>query len=75
MMDIYSVGLNGQVQSFSNPLFQTLGMFVGMFFGLIMHYIVIYFKISFPGYDHENDKPMPLSMWLVILIKLLIKYI
>lgn len=68
MMDMNSVGLNGQIQSFSNPLFQTLGMFVGMMIGLLMHYIVVAFKISFPGYDHSKDTSIPSSMWSTLLV-------
>jgi len=30
-------------------------MFVGMCFGLVMHWIVLFFKISFPGYDHSDS--------------------
>jgi drug/metabolite transporter (DMT)-like permease len=48
---------NGEptVEQFQKPLFQTFGMFVGMTFGLIMHWIVLAFKISFPGYDFDQD--------------------
>ena len=43
------------VEPFQKPLFQTFGMFVGMTFGLVMHWIVLVFKISFPGYDFDED--------------------
>ena len=29
-------------------------MFVGMMFGLVMHWFVLWFKIPFPGYDHDS---------------------
>lgn len=56
MMDLEGVGLNGEIQPFSKPLFQTLGMFLGMTFGLIMHSFVVAFSIPFPGYNHANSK-------------------
>jgi len=43
------------VEPFQKPLFQTFGMFVGMTFGLIMHWVVLAFKISFPGYDFDQN--------------------
>eukprot|EP00573_Skeletonema_grethae_P002975 CAMPEP_0201687188 /NCGR_PEP_ID=MMETSP0578-20130828/1351_1 /ASSEMBLY_ACC=CAM_ASM_000663 /TAXON_ID=267565 /ORGANISM="Skeletonema grethea, Strain CCMP 1804" /LENGTH=471 /DNA_ID=CAMNT_0048171321 /DNA_START=110 /DNA_END=1525 /DNA_ORIENTATION=- len=43
------------VELFQKPLFQTFGMFVGMMFGLVMHWFVLAFKISFPGYDFDQD--------------------
>jgi len=54
MMQLHSVGIDGNVEQFSKPIFQTFGMFVGMLFGLVMHWIVLMFKIPFPGYEHEG---------------------
>ena len=54
MMDLHAIGMTGQVEQFSKPLFQTMGMFVGMMFGLVMHYSVLYWKIPFPGYPHTS---------------------
>lgn len=53
MMQLSGVGMTGEVESFTKPLFQTFGMFIGMTFGLVMHWAVLYFKIEFPGYDHS----------------------
>ena len=52
MLDLESVGLSGEVEKFSFPLFQTWGMFMGMTVGLLMHYAVVYFQVPFPGYKH-----------------------
>ena len=38
MMMITCEGMTGQMQSFSNPLFQTMAMMFGMMMGLPMHY-------------------------------------
>jgi drug/metabolite transporter (DMT)-like permease len=54
MMDLHGIGITGEVESFSKPLFQTFGMFVGMLFGLLMHWAVVFFRIPFPGYDHPS---------------------
>lgn len=53
MMELHGVGIDGKMESFSKPIFQTFGMFVGMMFGLVMHWGVLFFEIPFPGYDHE----------------------
>lgn len=52
MMDMHGIGIDGDREKFTKPLFQTFGMFVGMLLGLVMHEIVLFFKIPFPGYDH-----------------------
>lgn len=52
MMDLHSIGVDGKVEQFEKPIFQTFGMFVGMMFGLVMHWVVLWLKIPFPGYDH-----------------------
>jgi len=56
MLDLESVGLGGDIEKFSFPLFQTFGMFGGMMLGLLMHFIVLYWKIPFPGYKHSVEK-------------------
>jgi drug/metabolite transporter (DMT)-like permease len=53
MMGMHGTGITGETEAFSKPIFQTFGMFVGMMFGLVMHWIVLYFRIPFPGYEHE----------------------
>ena len=52
MLDLESIGLDGTMEKFSFPLFQTWGMFMGMTVGLLMHWAVIAFQIPFPGYVH-----------------------
>jgi drug/metabolite transporter (DMT)-like permease len=54
MLDMESVGMTGEVEKFSYPLFQTFGMFIGMTAGLVMHFVVLSFKIPFPGYNHAK---------------------
>jgi hypothetical protein len=51
MMGLHGVGITGEVEVFTKPLFQTFGMFVGMLFGLVMHFLVLFFHIPFPGYE------------------------
>lgn len=53
MMELHGIGIDGDIELFDKPIFQTFGMFVGMLFGLVMHWAVLYWKIPFPGYDHE----------------------
>jgi hypothetical protein len=53
MMELHAVGMDGEVELFQKPIFQTFGMFIGMTFGLVMHYVVLRFSIPFPGYDHN----------------------
>lgn len=60
MMELRGIGIDGDEEMFTKPLFQTFGMFVGMLFGLVMHEFVLVFKIPFPGYDH-NDTSTTLS--------------
>jgi len=54
MMELKGEGITGEIEVFRKPIFQTFGMFVGMVFGLVMHAFVLYFKIPFPGYNHEG---------------------
>ncbi|EEC47108.1 predicted protein [Phaeodactylum tricornutum CCAP 1055/1] len=60
MMELHGVGIDGTMELFTKPIFQTFGMFVGMMFGLIMHWAVLVLKIPFPGYEHtsalDNDQ-------------------
>jgi len=70
MMSLHGEGLSGEIEPFSKPIFQTLGMFVGMVFGLVMHAVVLYFKIPFPGYDiyhfaGEDDAEATLEQGIV----------
>lgn len=54
MLSMKSVGMTGEIENFSFPLFQTFGMFSGMLAALVMHFVVIYFRIPFPGYSHKS---------------------
>jgi len=56
LLDMESVGIDGEMKKFEKPLFQTLGMFVGMVSALVMHALVLAFKIPFPGYKHGTSK-------------------
>lgn len=56
MMELKGEGITGEIETFRKPIFQTFGMFVGMVFGLIMHGVVLYFKIPFPGYNHDYSQ-------------------
>lgn len=56
LLDMESVGMDGEMKKFEKPLFQTLGMFVGMVSALFMHALVICFRIPFPGYKHGTSK-------------------
>jgi drug/metabolite transporter (DMT)-like permease len=58
-MDLHGIGMTGEVEPFSKPIFQTFGMFVGMTFGLVMHGAVVWFKIPFPGYAHASAPVAP----------------
>lgn len=55
LLSMKSIGLTGEVENFSFPLFQTFGMFVGMLGSLPMHWLVVYFKIPFYGYAHLDE--------------------
>lgn len=63
-----SVGLSGEEEAFSNPLFQTFGMFVGMLAALVMHSVVKFFKIPFPGYDHSDKTELPMWMYMLLAV-------
>jgi drug/metabolite transporter (DMT)-like permease len=54
MMSLHGIGIDGDIELFEKPIFQTFGMFVGMTFGLLMHIAVLIFKIPFPGYNHNT---------------------
>jgi drug/metabolite transporter (DMT)-like permease len=55
MLSLKSVGITGEVEDFSFPLFQTFGMSLGMTAGLVMHLAVGHWRIPFPGYVHPNE--------------------
>ena len=55
MMQLRGVGMTGNDEQFSKPLFQTFGMFVGMCFGMVMHWAVLYFRLPFPGYEWGDE--------------------
>jgi hypothetical protein len=50
------IGIDGQLEPFTKPLFQTLAMFFAMVLGVPMHWAVNYFQIPFPGYDHRSPR-------------------
>jgi len=54
MMDMHGIGMTGEVEAFSKPIFQTFGMFVGMTLGVGMHWFVLFFRVPFPGYNHSS---------------------
>lgn len=54
LLSMRSIGLTGEEEAFSFPLFQTFGMFLGMTFALALHWSVIFFNIPFPGYKYKN---------------------
>jgi len=54
MMDMHGIGIKGEREKFSKPIFQTFGMFVGMTFGILMHCAVVTWRIPFPGYTHPT---------------------
>jgi hypothetical protein len=53
LFELEGIGINGKLQHFDKPLFQTLAMFAAMLMGIPMHWIVDAFKIPVPGYDHD----------------------
>jgi hypothetical protein len=68
MLGMKSVGLSGEEEEFSYPLFQTFGMFLGMTGGLLMHFYVKAYKVPFPGYNHDvNTAPLPTWMLLMLI--------
>ena len=56
LMSLHSIGLSGQKELFTNPLFQTCTMFFGMLFSLPIHFIVVRCKIPFYGYAHLDER-------------------
>lgn len=46
-----AMNLDGKMQYFSFPLFQTFAMFIGMLFAIVMHWLVVAFRIPYPGYE------------------------
>lgn len=67
MLNMSAIGMDGQMEAFSYPLFQTFGMFLGMLAGLVLHVLVLKFKIPFPGYDHDNISPTPMWMYMMLI--------
>jgi len=55
LLSMKSVGMTGETEEFSFPLFQTFGMFVGMLAAMPAHYAVLYWRIPFPSYKHYDD--------------------
>ena len=55
LMNIKSVGLSGDEETFSYPLFQPFALFLGMMAGLVVHALVVWFAIPFPGYNHVSS--------------------
>lgn len=80
MLDMESVGIDGEMEKFSFPLFQTFGMFVGMTAALGMHFVVLKFEIPFPGYKHagkkgysaieggQQDAPQEIPTWMYFVL-------
>jgi len=81
MLSMKSVGITGEMEDFSFPLFQTFGMFLGMTAGLLMHWAVLAYKIPFPGYVHADERgqyvaidgkevkpPVPIEKWMYFLL-------
>ncbi|GMH80533.1 hypothetical protein TrST_g2950 [Triparma strigata] len=84
LLDMESVGMDGEMKKFEKPLFQTLGMFVGMCAALFLHAGVVMFKIPFPGYVHktsrngysavgdvdddEEEEQKPVPIWMYFLL-------
>jgi hypothetical protein len=55
LLTMKGIGMTGEEENFSFPLFQTFGMFLGMTAALIMHFLVVKFRIPFPGYPGYDD--------------------
>ena len=74
LLSMRSVGVNGEEQSFQNPLFQTWGMFLGMVFALPVHFAreALERRRSRRGYDaigldrRPSFKEMPRSTYLLL---------
>jgi hypothetical protein len=72
LMDTNAIGITGEMESFSKPLFQTMVMFLGMCMGLVMHHVVVVFKLNFPGYNFDNpvtsSSSIPTELYYYLLI-------
>ena len=67
LLNMESIGLSGEMELFSYPLFQTFGMFLGMAVGLVLHFVILHGKYPFPGYDHDHPaKSTPMWMYLML---------
>jgi hypothetical protein len=56
LYELQGVGINGKLQKFDKPLFQTLAMFAAMLMGIPMHWIVVALKIPIPGYAQGEQQ-------------------
>jgi len=57
-MEQHSIGVDGTMEKFEKPLFQTFGMFIGMLFAFPIHWLFMTFHVKFPGYsfpDRSSD--------------------
>jgi hypothetical protein len=77
MLDMQGVGITGEMEKFSFPLFQTFGMFTGMTAALFMHFIVLKWKLPFPGYKHgssggysaiDNEPAQEIPTWMYFVL-------
>ena len=67
LLHMNGIGMTGQLETFSSPLFLTYGMFLGMTAALLLHVWVISFRIPFPGYHHD-DRSQPIPLWVYFLL-------
>jgi drug/metabolite transporter (DMT)-like permease len=75
MLTMKGIGMTGEEENFSFPLFQTFGMFLGMTAALAGHYFVVKFKIPFPGYPGYDPEVLPadavvepIPMWKIAML-------
>jgi len=68
MLSMKSEGMTGDIENFTFPLFQTLGMFIGMTLGLFLDFTVKNFKINFPGYEDLTPVKLPLWIYFYLII-------
>ena len=70
LLSMEAVGSSGEIEPFSNPLFQTLGMFVGMCMALPVYWIHSAMNRRKAGYESIQDSgaaPPPAVTWSTIL--------
>lgn len=69
LLTMKGTGMTGELEDFSFPVFQTFGMFLGMLAALSLHFVVLFYRIPFPGYDHEVDETAPkIPWWMYFLL-------